>query len=138
MKTSRLISVFSVLAGTISFAVAGLAIAQEAPEEEPVHCLRLNNIKSSEVISDSYILFRMQDGQDYVNILNHRCPGLVRNKTIMYRTSIGQLCDLDIVTVLEDMGFGLTPGASCGLGRFKPIDKEGIADLKEAVKKDRQ
>jgi hypothetical protein len=48
----------------------------------------------------------------------------------MYRTSLNQLCDLDVITVLDDSGFGLMPQASCGLGQFYAIDKQGIEDLK--------
>lgn len=137
MNKLRLMLVCSALAGTMTFATADLALAQDAPEDEAVHCLSLNRIRSSDVISDRYILFRMRDNTAYVNVLRHACPGLRRNKAIMYRTSVGQLCDLDIITVLEDIGFGLMPGASCGLGTFQPIDEEGIADLKEAAKEGR-
>lgn len=126
----------SILTGT-PFFVPSTTLAQVAGEEEPVHCLSLPRIKDSEVISKKYIVFRMRDGSAYVNVLKHACPGLTRHKAIMYRTSIGQLCDLDIITVLEDSGFGLTPGASCGLGSFEPIDEEGIANLKAAVKEGR-
>lgn len=134
MKTSRLIHVFLVLAGTTLVANTGLVFAQDMPDEEPVRCLSLKRIKDTEIVGNSYILFRMVGGKNYVNVLNHACPGLARNKTIMYRTSIGQLCDLDFITVLDDIGFGFMPGASCGLGEFKPIDKEGIEDLKKAMK----
>lgn len=113
---------------------SGLVFAQDMPDEKPVHCLSLNRIKSTEVLGDSHILFRMVDGKNYVNVLNHACPGLKRNKTIMYRTSIGQLCDLDILTVLDDVGFGFMPGASCGLGNFRPIDDEGLEDMKMSLK----
>ncbi|MEJ2760591.1 MAG: hypothetical protein P8126_03375, partial [Gammaproteobacteria bacterium] len=38
--------------------------------------------------------------------------------TIMYRTSLSQLCDLDIITVLDSVGGEYRPGASCGMGHF--------------------
>jgi len=44
----------------------------------------------------------------------------------MYRTSLSQLCDLDLITVLESGGFGLMPLSSCGLGRFYPILQGGV------------
>ena len=134
MKTSRLIQIPFVLAGITLVANAGLVLAQDMPDEKPVHCLNLKRIKETEVLSDSHILFRMVDGKNFVNVLNHSCPGLRKDKTIMYRTSIGQLCDLDIVTVLDDIGFGFMPGASCGLGNFRPIDDEGLEDMKMSLK----
>lgn len=134
MRNSWLKQLVLVLAGTTLVSNAGLVFAQDMPDEKPVHCLSLKRIKNTEVLGDSHILFRTLDGKNYVNVLNHACPGLKRNETIMYRTSIGQLCDLDIVTVLDNVGFGFMPGASCGLGNFRPIDEQGIADLKKAMK----
>ncbi len=69
----------------------------------------------------------MRGDEVYRNDLPHSCPGMRRNDTLMYRTSVGQLCNVDIITVLEDWGFGFAPGASCGLGMFHPITEE-IAD----------
>lgn len=48
----------------------------------------------------------------------------------MYRTSVGQLCDLDIITVLDDIGFGLTSGVSCGLGQFHPVTEAEARAIK--------
>lgn len=113
------------------------AAAEARVAEAPVHCLSLTRIKDSDVLDKKHIVFRMIDGSAYVSVLRHPCPGLTRNKAFLYRTSIGQLCDLDIVTVLDDVGFGLTPGASCGLGMFEPIDEQGIKNLKEGIKEGR-
>jgi len=41
----------------------------------------------------------------------------------MYRTSLNQLCSLDIITVLDNIGGGFEQAGSCGLGKFKPISK---------------
>ncbi len=76
----------------------------------------------------------MQGGQYYVNMLPYACPGLRRGSTIMYRTSLDLLCDVDIVTVLETFGGGFQPAASCGLGKFEPMDKAEIADMRKAAR----
>lgn len=56
------------------------------------------------------------------------CPadvsGLRRNDTIMYRTVLNQLCNIDVFTVLENIGGGFMPGASCTLGMFYPVSQE--------------
>jgi hypothetical protein len=31
------------------------------------------------------------------NDLRHRCPGLERNDPLMYRSSVGQLCGIDVL-----------------------------------------
>lgn len=120
-------------AAMLTTTTAGVA-AEPHGADKPVHCLSTLRIRSSDVLSHRFILFRMTDRTAYINELSHPCPGLSSNDPFMYRTSIGQLCDLDIVTVLENSGFGLMPGASCGLGMFKPIDGSGIKDLKQGLK----
>lgn len=49
----------------------------------------------------------------------------------MYRSAIGQLCDLDIITILHDSGVGFQPGPSCGLGMFHPISEAEAQQLVE-------
>lgn len=121
---------FAVLAGAAS-GTASLAQedAAEAPERdlEERHCVRINDIDDIVIVDADTLIFRMRGDTVYRNDLPHRCPGLRRNDTLMYRSSVGSLCSVDMVTVLEDWGFGFAPGASCGLGMFHPITEQ-IAD----------
>ncbi len=96
------------------------------------HCVNLRRIDRTDVVDDRNILFYMKGGDVYVNRLPHSCPGLRWEKAFMYRTSLSQLCDVDIITTLDNMGFGFRPGMSCGLGMFHPISKETAKLLKEA------
>ena len=93
----------------------------EDKESDAEQCLRLASIDHTEVVDDTTILFHMKNGDVYRNKLPYRCPGLRRERAFMYRTSLNQLCNVDIITVLSDIGFGFTPGASCGLGMFHPV-----------------
>ncbi|HNP37019.1 MAG TPA: DUF6491 family protein [Woeseiaceae bacterium] len=101
---------------------------------DAVHCLSTIRIKQSDVLDNQNILFEMTDRSTFLNVLPYPCPGLSPQKPFMYRTSINQLCDLDIVTVLDNTGFGLMPGASCGLGDFRPIDEAAAKALKSQSK----
>ena len=94
------------------------------------HCISLSRIDRTDVVDDSNILFYMKGGDVYLNRLPHRCPGLRWEKAFMYRTSMSQLCNVDIITVLDNMGFGFSPGVSCGLGPFYPISEETAKALK--------
>ncbi len=111
--------------------VTPASLYAEEHMQKPEHCISLNRIQSSDVIDDRRILFEMVGGDYYLNELPHRCPGLDFEDAFMYRTSIGQLCDMDIVTVLTNAGFGLHPGASCGLGMFRPVTEQAAETLKE-------
>jgi len=108
---------------------------EELDEATAERCIPLRSISSTKVVDDYNILFYMRGGDIYRNPLPHRCPGLRSERTFMYRTSLSQLCDLDIITVLYDNGFGFTPGPSCGLGRFYPITKEEVKALQNPPRK---
>ncbi len=123
-----LIAVASLL-GSSSYA-QDMAMADRETDAE--HCVSLNLIDRTDVIDDRNILFYMRGDRVYRNILPHRCPGLAFEEKFMYRTSLGQLCDVDIITVLDDIGFGLRMGASCGLGMFYPITEQEAEDLKQS------
>jgi len=94
-----------------------------AATEEPTACMDLMRIDHTHVVDDQNILFYMRNGDIYLNTLSHRAPGLDFNQPFMYRTTVSRLCEHDIITVLEQHGFGFMPGASSTLGKFVPIDE---------------
>jgi hypothetical protein len=114
---------------------AGAGVAQDDQDDEgarerdmdAIQCVRIRDIEDIDIVDSRTLVFHMRGDKVYENKLPFECPGLRRNDTLMYRASVGQLCNVDIVTVLEDWGFGFSPGASCGLGMFNPITEE-IAD----------
>jgi hypothetical protein len=96
--------------------------AEEAriqPAGPPVNCIQTSNIRETRVRDDSTIDFYMNGGKVYRNKLPNSCPQLGFEERFGYETSIGQLCNVDIIHVLTS-----SPpmrGASCGLGQFQPI-----------------
>ncbi|HET6630882.1 MAG TPA: DUF6491 family protein [Woeseiaceae bacterium] len=118
---------------------AGISAAQEAGGEDTQsrdmnakHCVRVQSIDQIDIVDSDTLVFRMRGDEVYRNELPYNCPGLQQGDTLMYRTTLGQVCDLDIVTVLEDWGFGFAPGASCGLGMFDPITEQIADELLQA------
>jgi hypothetical protein len=109
---------------------------EEADDRAIERCISIRAIDRTDVVDDNNILFYMRNGDVYLNRLPHRCPGLKRERTFMYRTTMPRLCDVDIITVLDQAGFGFMPGASCGLGRFYPISEDEAKALKEPAPKD--
>ncbi len=95
------------------------AIPVATPVGDPVDCISLNNIRSTQVHGDSTIDFHMTGRQVYRNTLPHTCPSLGFEERFLYKTSLSQLCSVDIITVLQSPG--LSTGASCGLGKFQPV-----------------
>ena len=43
----------------------------------------------------------------------------------MYKTSQNVLCNLDLISVLDNSGFGMRPMGACGLGSFYPTLETG-------------
>ncbi len=87
---------------------------------QPVNCINLSSIRESRVRNDNVIDFRTNGRKWYRNTLPNRCPSLGFEKSFSYKTSLNQLCSVDIITVLRT-----TPsiiGPSCGLGKFQPIE----------------
>jgi hypothetical protein len=107
--------------------VAGAAQAQRRPVPSAkvigpdVTCLQMPNIRQTMVRDDQTIDFIMRDGRWFRNTLPMRCPQLGFERAFSYQTSITQLCNVDIITVIVQ-GAGTRRGASCGLGKFTPIE----------------
>jgi Family of unknown function (DUF6491) len=99
------------------------ALAAYQPAGEPVSCITSSQIRSTNVIDDRTIDFKMAGGKVYRNTLTHSCPSLGFEERFSYRTSTNQLCSVDIIRVLQNYGGGLQEGAGCGLGKFQPIEK---------------
>lgn len=115
--------------------LSGPIMAQDhIADKDPIRCLALNNIRQITILDDQHIVFDTSDGGHYLNTLPYPCSSLHRSRAIMYRTSLSRLCDLDIITVLDDVGPGLRPMGSCGLGIFEPVDKNEFRDLKQKLR----
>jgi len=99
-------------------------------EDYGERCISLKLIDRTEILDGQTILVYMRGGDIYRNRLRNRCPGLRDKRPIMYSTTASQLCNLDRITVLYDRGAGLSPGASCSLGRFLPVSEEDVEAFK--------
>ena len=110
--------------GTGSKAPTSAATAPSTPipaaAGKPQGCVLLQNIRETRVVDDSTIDFYMRDGKVLRNTLPNRAPQLGFERAFSYSTSSTQLCNVDIITVLQQSG-GIRRGASCGLGQFTPI-----------------
>ena len=110
-----------ILAGTASTAIARdrNAVPDATPIGDAVSCVQLQSIRSTQVHGDSVIDFHMNGGKVYRNTLPNSCPSLGFEERFLYKTSLSQLCSVDIITVLQSPG--LSQGPSCGLGKFQPV-----------------
>lgn len=130
---SRRLSAAGLIAtGAALFALQPIASAQdEAPRKsrvppaevtgEPVTCINLSQIRSSTVRDDRTIDFMMNGGKVYRNELPYQCTTLGFDRAFSYATAQTQLCNVDIITVLRNVGGRLENGGSCGLGLFTPV-----------------
>ena len=107
----------------IGFATASARDRNTIPEATPdgaaISCVRTSNIRSTTVHGDSVIDFKMNNGKVYRNTLPMSCPSLGFEERFLHKSTVGELCSVDIITVLQSPD--LTQGPSCGLGKFQPV-----------------
>lgn len=114
----------------LALAPAAVAVAKSpkpdpyVPSGKPVDCLQTISIRSTNVRDDRTIDFITSGNKIYRNSLPNSCPSLGFERRFLYKTSVNQLCSVDIITVLYNGGGGgLQQGPSCGLGKFQPMAK---------------
>lgn len=120
---------------TVALLSASSVRAQDDAEDEfdrtPINCLSVSRIRNTDIIDDRTILFFLRGNKEtYRAYLPRECPGLERNDRFAYEARNGKLCDVDVITVLEQIGVSLTPTFTCRLGKFIPITAEEAQDLK--------
>jgi hypothetical protein len=108
---------------------------EQADEDQldrtPRRCVTIARIRSTDILDDRTILFYLRGNKEvYRTYLPRECPGLERADRFSYRTHNGQLCDVDTITVLEEIGLSLSPTFTCRLGEFHPISREEAEELK--------
>jgi hypothetical protein len=105
-------------------------------DRTPRDCVATTAIDRTQILDDQTILFHMRGKRVFRNYLPKKCPGLKREGRFMYQTTHAQLCDVDMVTVLEEWGGRFTPGFTCKLGDFQPITREEAEELTAVRGKD--
>ena len=127
MRLQSMIIIASALAAG-GVAVAGEKAAEEEKYEikaigEPKSCINRWSIRSTDVIDDQTIDFKMNNGDIYRNNLPNKCSGLAFEEAFSYKTSSSQLCSVDIIHILSQTGGQLDSRGACGLGQFQKIEK---------------
>jgi hypothetical protein len=121
------------LSAALLLSVDAAQAKQRAPEEdlqritagrsagEPVDCIFLHDISSSEIIRGTAIVYRLNNGTIMVNRPSTGANFLDRNDILVTDTHSPQLCSIDVVR-LVDNGSGM-PSGSVGLGKFVPYPR---------------
>jgi hypothetical protein len=86
---------------------------------EPVDCIDISRIRNRVVHDDYTIDFQLSRGDIYRNTLPNRCSQLGVEKRIAYEASIGRLCSVETISVIQTGAAG--PGTRCSLGKFVPV-----------------
>src|SRR6478609_5285079 len=86
---------------------------------EPVNCILISRIRNTRVHDDFTIDFLMIGGEVFRNTLPDRCPQLGFEQRIAYEANTGNLCSIDMISVLPAGAAGRGP--RCRLGQFVPV-----------------
>ena len=122
-KALIVLSACGIASSGLAMAYAREKAAEVRTVGEPKNCVSTHQIRSTKIIDDSTIDFKMVGGKTYRNSLPYSCSGLRRDEAFSYKTSTSQLCNVDIIRVVENYGGRLQDGAGCGLGKFQEIEK---------------
>jgi hypothetical protein len=88
---------------------------------KPQSCISLSRARSSQILGESAIIYRVSSNDIYVNKPVGGCSGLRKDKTLITRTPSDRLCSGDIARVVDlSLGF---EGSACILGDFTPYTK---------------
>jgi hypothetical protein len=87
----------------------------------PVNCINLRDIRTSEIFDRTAILYRTNGNKLYVNRPTMGGESLDRFDTMVIATQLPQLCNVDVVR-LVDPTIGMQTGV-VGLGSFVPYTK---------------
>ncbi len=86
----------------------------------PVSCINLRDIRSSEIVDDTAIVYRMNNGTLFVNRPNG--GGLLDRDDILVTRTIGtRLCSIDIVNLVDRTS--QFPSGSVSLSEFVPYSR---------------
>jgi hypothetical protein len=121
------------LALVLASAIPAADGAAQGDAQASPSCLYLPMIDRTEIVDTRNILFYMKDRTVYQNALPRACATLEQTKPFLYRVGMNQICDLDMITVLEQWSIGFTPGETCGLGKFRLVNDADIEALKAAA-----
>ena len=86
---------------------------------EPVNCITTSRIQNTIVHDDYTIDFDMLGDEVYRNTLPSRCPQLGFEERFAYEANVGQLCSVDMISVIQSGAAGRGP--RCSLGKFVPV-----------------
>ena len=86
----------------------------------------LGNIREhTNVLNDSTILFRMRNGELYVNQLSKACPQLAQYNSFTYEAhGVARLCINDSITVFySGRPMEFSQGPTCNINGFEKVAK---------------
>lgn len=95
-------------------------IVEGRTADKPVDCINLRDIRSSEIVPDVGIVYRMNNGTLMVN-RPEGAPILDRDDILVTRTIGTQLCRIDIVNLVDRNA--RMPSGSLALNDFVPYSR---------------
>lgn len=125
------------LASATILAATGVAAAAQAPDAaltpkvaealagrtagKPVSCVRLRDVRSTQIVDESAIIYKLSNKRWLVNFPAGGCASLRPDRALVTSTPSTSLCRGDIARVIDPP----TPieYGSCGLGDFVPYTR---------------
>lgn len=91
-----------------------------------LNCISLPRIRSTQILDDQTILFKLTDKSVYLNEFPHACPQLKSMDAYTHRSSLNKICSLDSIRVLDTTL--VQELAGCSLGKFELLKSKPAKD----------
>jgi hypothetical protein len=99
-------------------------------DRESVRCVSSGAIRATNAVDNNTVVFRMRNGDYYMNVLISGCDGLERRNRFSYSTPSGRLCSGNMISVVKTSArAGPSSAVGCGLQRFFPITEDEAVRL---------
>lgn len=115
------------------------ALLQRDPEKadyvDEERCISTRRVRRVQVLDDQHVTFQTGRDEYYLVQFERRCPGLMRNKPVMYEKRSQRLCTHDLLRAVSEYApFGeLQTGVPCPIPGFQSITREQMVTLRDML-----
>ena len=108
---------------------AAMADEEDSDESRYDRCISVRSVRSTDIINDNMIVFRMVGRKRYLNKFARRCYGLSREGRFTYESHMQRLCSGDHIKVFMDPGASIQAGSACRLSEFQLLTEREVEEI---------
>ena len=93
-------------------------------------CIDTKRIRSTKVLDNRHVVFKLGREKYFLVQLANRCPGLRRNQTVKLNMRLNRLCEYDTIQGFDTNSYGsMMEGARCMIPGFTEVTEAQVEQL---------